>query len=152
LTVTIFVAAGEIILAVVDKSPQAESIPPPGVWLPAIFFAAAGLLDFGLTVFASSRPPDFDLAWTASGRTLLNVLLAYGLWRRLGLCRSIAVAYCLGTIAAYSIAILLAIAQQPLSYPPRIVIGSAFEVPLCVLIFRHLRSPEGAGLFSKPLF
>jgi len=122
------------------------------VWLPAAFFAAAGVLDFGLSVFASGRPADFDTAWVASGRALMNLILALGLWNRLELCRSVALAYCLGAVAAYSIAILLAITRQPLAYSPALVIGSAFEVPLCVLVFRHLRSPEGASLFARPLF
>ena len=136
----------------VDKPSQEDSLPPAGVWLPAVFFIVAGLLDFGLTVFALDRPPDFDSAWRASGRTLMNVLLGIGLWHRLWLCRSIALAYCLGTITAYSIAILLAVTHQPLMYSTSVIVGSAFEVPLCVIVFRHLRSPEGAGLFVKPLF
>jgi len=150
--VTISPAVSDIILAVVDKPSQENSLPPPGVWLPAVFFIAAGLLDFGLTVFASDRPADFDAAWRAGGRTLMNVLLGIGLWQRLWLCRSIALTYCLGAIGAYSVAILLALTHQPLSYSNALIGGSAFEVPLCVLVFRHLRSPEAAGLFVKPLF
>lgn len=131
----------------VDKGPQAESWPPRGVWMPAVFFAVAGALDFVLHV-----PGGFDAAWTALGRGLLNVLLAVGLWHRVWLCRPIAQAYCVAAIGVYSIAIALALTHQPLSFPPSIVVGSAFEVPLSVLVYRHLRSPEAGRLFSNSLF
>ena len=136
----------------VDKPPQASPWPPAAVWLPAAFFVTAGLLDFALSVFAAGHPARLGDAWTASGRTTLNVLLAFGLWNRVWLSRTIAIAYCVGAIGVYTLAILLAVTHQPLSYPPSIMIGSLFEVPFCVLVYRHLRSPRAAELFSKPLF
>lgn len=136
----------------VDEPPQAESWPPPGVWMPAVFFVLAGLLDFILSVFAAGHPARFDDAWTASGRVTMNLLLAIGLWKRVWLCRTIAQAYCLGAIGVYTIAILFALTRQPLAFPPSIIIGSLFEVPFCAVVYRHLRSPEAVRLFSRPLF
>ena len=120
--------------------------------MPAAFFVLAGVLDFLLSVFASGHPPRFDDAWTASGRLILNVLLAVGLWHRIWLCRPIALIYCIATITVYSTAILLAVTGQPLAFPPSIVVSSVFEVPLCVLVYRWLRSAEADRLFSRPLF
>jgi hypothetical protein len=137
---------------VVDKRSQGGSWPPAGVWLPAAFFVAAGVLDFVLSVFAAGHPASFDDAWTAAGRTMMNVVLAFGLWNRVWLSRTVAIVYCLGAISVYTLAILLAVTHQPLSYPPSIVIGSAFEVPLCVVVYRHLRTRHAAELFSQDLF
>jgi hypothetical protein len=129
-----------------------DTVPPLGVWLPAAFFVASGLLDAGLSIFGAGHPVDFDTAWIAAGRGLMNVVLAIGLWRRFALCRSVALMYCLGAVTAYALAILLAITHQPLTYPPTVVVGSAFEVPSCVVLFVHLRKEEAGRLFFRPLF
>jgi hypothetical protein len=131
----------------------APSSPPSrGARLAALFFIASGLLDVALTIFASDRPVGFDAVWAAAGRGLLSLLVALGLWNRLAFCRSLALVYCLGSTVSYLAALLLALTHQPLHFPPSIVLGSAFEVPSCVVLFGYLRSPAASSEFVNPLF
>jgi hypothetical protein len=103
---------------------------PPGVWLSAAFFAASGLLEIAL----------------------LHFLLAWGLWRRIAFCRSVAMVYCLAAVVTYVVALGLALAQAPLRFPSSVVVQSLFQVPSCVLLFPFLRSPAASALFPRPLF
>jgi hypothetical protein len=112
----------------------------------------SGALDCGLTVFASDHPSSFDSIWAALGRALLSGLVAWGLWNRLAVSRSLALVYCIGSVLTYSVALLLALLHEPLHFPSSIVVGSAFEVPSCVLLFGYLRTPEASALFGRTLF
>ena len=105
-----------------------------------------------LAIYESPRPLAFDLVWQALGRGLLHLLLAWGLWRRIALCRSIAMVYCLAAVVTYGAALALAMAQAPLRFPPSVVIQSLYQVPSCMLLLPFLRSPQAATLFPRPLF
>src|SRR5688500_2264771 len=79
---------------------------PAGVAVPAAFFAVAGLLDFALGVRELPSPLPFWRFWEALGQLVAHVLLAAGLWRRIALCRSIALVYCLASLVVYAFALL----------------------------------------------
>ena len=123
----------------------------PGVWLPASFFVVSGILEIALTLHDAPRPLPFTTVWQATGAGLLHFLLAWGLWKRIALCRSVALVYCLAAIVTYVIAIGLALAQAPLRFPSSVVVQSLFQVPSCVLLFPFLRSPAASALFTRPL-
>jgi hypothetical protein len=125
---------------------------PPGVWLSAAFFAASGLLEIALALHDAPRPVPFDTVWQATGGALLHFLLAWGLWRRIAFCRSVAMVYCLAAVVTYVVALGLALAQAPLRFPSSVVVQSLFQVPSCVLLFPFLRSAAASALFPRPLF
>ena len=125
---------------------------PRGAVIPAAFFLASGLLDGVLSLSTATQPLGFDTVWTVTGRCLMNVVLAYGLWRRIALCRSIALVYCLATVITYAFALAFAYAREPLHYSTALIVGSAFEVPSCVLLFAYLRSSEAGTVFVRPVF
>ena len=54
--------------------------PPTGVWLSALFFAAAGVLEVALALLDGARPLSFWPLWDALGRGLPHGLVAWGLW------------------------------------------------------------------------
>jgi hypothetical protein len=118
---------------------------PPGVWLAALFFAASGVFEIALAVHDAPHPVPFTTVWQAAGAGLLHFLLAWGLWRRIALCRSVAMVYCLAAIG-------LALAHAPLRFPASVVVQSLFQVPSCILLFPFLRSPAASALFPRPLF
>jgi hypothetical protein len=122
------------------------------VIVPAAFFVASGLLDGALSLFASGQPIGLGMLWTVTGRSLMNVVVGCGLWRRIALCRSIALVYCLAAVITYGFALVFAYTQEPLHFSTALVVGSAFEVPSCVLLFGYLRSPEAAALFVRSVF
>jgi len=122
------------------------------VLFPAAFFVASGLLDGALSLFASGQPIALGTVWTVTGRSLMNVVVGCGLWRRIALCRSVALVYCLAAVITYAFALLLAYAREPLHFSTALVVSSAFEVPSCVLLFAYLRSPEAAAVFVRPIF
>jgi hypothetical protein len=124
----------------------------PGVWLSASFFVVSGILEIALAVHDAPRPLPFTTVWQASGAGLLHFLLAWGLWRRIAFCRSVAMVYCLAAIVTYVIAVGLALAHAPLRFPSSVVVQSLFQVPSCVLLFPFLRSPAASALFPRPLF
>ena len=124
---------------------------PAGVWVSASFFALSGALEIGLGIWEAPRPLAFWPVWEAIGRGLLHLLLAAGLWRRLALCRSIALVYSLAALVLYAVVLALAFAQAPVAFPASVVIKSLFEVPSCALLFPYLRSPTAAVLFPRPL-
>jgi hypothetical protein len=125
---------------------------PRGVWVSVAFFTVAGLLEILLAVYETPAPRPFWKVWEALGRGILHFLLAAGLWRRLALCRSIAMIYCLAAVATYGAAVALAYSGAPLRFPPSVVFQSLYQVPSCVLLFPYLRSAAAASLFPRPLF
>jgi hypothetical protein len=124
---------------------------PAGVWWTAGFFAAGGVLHLVVTLHDLPRPLAWWAVWGAVGRTLLNLLLAWGLWRRIALCRSIAMVYCLVVLTTDAVVLGLAFAHAPLRFPDSIVWESFYEVPSCALLFPYLRSPRASALFPRPL-
>src|SRR5262249_18278837 len=97
-------------------------------------------------------PLPFGTLWQALGAGLLHFLLAWGLWRRIALCRSVAMVYCLAVVVTYLAALVLALAHAPLRFPPSGVVQSPYQVPSGVLLFPFLRSPRASVLFPRPLF
>jgi len=125
---------------------------PAGVWVTAGFFALGGLIEIALGIWELPRPLPFWPAWEALGRSLLYLILAAGLWRRIALCRSIAMVYCLAALATHAFVLALAFAQAPVRFPTSVFVHSLYEVPSCALLFPYLRSPRAAVLFPRPLF
>jgi hypothetical protein len=125
---------------------------PRGVYASASFFALAGLLDLGLSVYEAAPAFTFWPLWEATGRLIFHLLLAAGLLRRLALCRWVALVYCLAALATYTIVLALAVADAPVRFPWSVVAGSLFQVPSCVLLVPWLRSPEAAAWLGRPLF
>ncbi len=125
---------------------------PRGVFVSAAFFALAGALDLAVSLFELERPLPFWPVWEALGRLVFHLLLAWGLLRRLSLCRWIALVYCLAALSTYGIVLVLALAHAPLSFPPSVVIGSLFQVPSCALLWPWLRSSEASLVFRRPIF
>ncbi|HUG52008.1 MAG TPA: hypothetical protein VMR21_00330 [Vicinamibacteria bacterium] len=125
---------------------------PRAVWLSAGFFAASGILDAATALHEAPRPVPLGEVWQVAGACLLHFLLAWGLWRRIALCRSVAMVYCLAVVVTYLSALALAWADAPLRFPPSVVVQSLFQVPSCLLLFPFLRSPQASALFPRPLF
>lgn len=128
-----------------------RELPPPAVRVTAAFFAASGLLDLGGALW-ETRPPAFWPLWDAFFRAAAHVLLAYGLWRRFALCRSIAIVYCIAALLTHGAVLALAFAGAPVRFPVSVRLQSLFEVPSCLLLLPLLRSPRGSALFPRPLF
>jgi hypothetical protein len=130
-----------------------ESPPrPAGLTAACAFFALAGALELGLSLVELPRPWSFWPAWEALGRSLLYVLLSWGLGRRIAVCRTIALVYCLAAVILYATVVGLALSQAPLRFPTSLVVQSLFQVPSCVLLFAYLRSPQAGTVFTRPLF
>ena len=123
-----------------------------GVWLSGAFFALAGVLEIGLAARDAPHPMPFGMLWEASGRALLHLLLAWGLWRRIALCRSVAMVYCLAMLTTYAVVLVLALAHAPVGFPSSVIVKSVFEVPSCAVLLPYLRSAEASLLFRRPLF
>ena len=117
----------------------------------AAFFALAGILEI---VLAWSAPPGprFWRLWDAIARGSLDLLLALGLARRIALCRTVALVYCLASVTTYAVVLALALGHAPLSFPLAVVVQSAFEVPSCTILFGYLRSPRASAVFTRALF
>ena len=124
---------------------------PPGVRWAALFFASNGIADVGLTLAELPRPLGFWPVWQALGSGLLYVLLAAGLLRRIALCRSLAMVYCLATLVTYAAVLAMALGQAPFAFPRSVFVSSLFEVPSCALLLPYLRSPEAALVLRRPL-
>ncbi len=124
---------------------------PTGVWITAGFFAAGGALHLGAALHDLPHPLAFWSLWGAVGRALLNLLLAWGLWRRIALCRSIAMVYCLAVLTTDAIVLGMAFAHAPVRFPDSVVWESLYEVPSCALLFPYLRSARASALFPRPL-
>jgi hypothetical protein len=128
-----------------------RQLPPTGVWVSALFFAIAGVLEVVLSLADAPGPLRFWPVWEALGRGLLHGLVAWGLWERIALCRTIAMVYCLAALVTYAIVLGLALFGAPLQFPTSVIVQSTFQVPSCALLFPYLRSPRAAQLFPKPL-
>ena len=131
-----------------QPSPQPR---PPGLYWSTGFFVAAGLLEVLLPVTTDPGSRNFVRLWEATGKATFDFLVAFGLWKRVALVRSIAMVYCLGAILAYTAALAFAWAGAPFRYPQALVIASLFEVPSCALLYPWLRSPAAGVLFSRTL-
>ena len=131
---------------------SSTAVRPKGLVAAVAFFAAAGVLELLLSAWELPRPWSFWPVWEALGRTLLYLLLAWGLWHRIALCRSIALVYCLAAVVLYLVVLGLALGRAPVRFPPSVVIQSLFQVPSCVLLFAYLRSPRAGVVFTRPLF
>lgn len=131
----------------------AESTTPPRAALASVaFFALAGLLDLGLSVWEAPRPLAFWPVWEAVGRLIFHLLLAGGLLRRLAFCRFVALVYCLAALATYGVVLVLAVADAPLDFPNSVVLGSLFQVPSSVVLLPWLRSANAQAWFRRPFF
>lgn len=130
---------------------MARELPPTGVWVSALFFALAGVLEVALSLADAPAPPRFWPLWEALGRGLLHGLVAWGLWERIALCRTIAMVYCLAALVTYAIVLGLALFGAPLQFPTSVIVQSTFQVPSCALLLPYLRSPRAAQLFPRPL-
>jgi hypothetical protein len=124
---------------------------PRGVWVSAGFFLCAGLLEITFALYETPAPRPFWKVWEALGRGLLHFLLAAGLWRRLALCRTVAMVYCLAALVTYCAALVLAYAGAPFRFPPSVVLQSLYQVPSCLLLLPYLRSAAAAALFPRAL-
>jgi hypothetical protein len=125
---------------------------PALVRLSALFFVVAGLLEVLLPIATDPGGMTFVKVWEAMGRAIFDFLLAFGLWRRIALCRSIAMVYCLAALATYAAVLVLAYIHAPFRFPESIVMGSLFEVPSCAVLYPYLRSAEASVTFHRPLF
>jgi hypothetical protein len=126
-------------------------VTPVGVWVTAGFFAVGGLIEIVLGLAELPHPVTFWAVWEAVGRSLLYLILAAGLWRRIALCRSIAMVYCLAALVTHAFVLALAFAHAPVRFPTSVFVHSLYEVPSCALLFPYLRSARGAVLFPRPL-
>lgn len=125
---------------------------PALVQVSVLFFVVAGVLEVALPLATDPGAATFAKIWEATGRGTLDLLVALGLSRRIAICRSIAMVYCLAALATYGAVLVLAFAHAPFRFPVSIVLSSLFEVPSCALLYPHLRSAEASILFCRPLF
>lgn len=125
---------------------------PRGVALSAGFFGLAGILEVALAVATTPGPIAFWPLWEAAGRGTLHLLVAAGLLKRIAICRSVAMVYCLASLATYAVVLALALGHAPLRYPPALVLQSLYEVPSCAVLLPYLRSRQASLLFTRPLF
>lgn len=125
---------------------------PTGLWPTAVFFVVAGVLETALAIWDAPRPLSLGAVWNACGYGSLHLLLAWGLWRRIALCRSVAMVYCLCVLTTYAVVLALAFAQAPVAFPASLIAKSLYEVPSCVLILPYLRSAEASLLFRQARF
>lgn len=123
----------------------------PAVWLPAAFFASSGLLELGLQAWEAPRPLTFWPLWQGLGHALLGLLLAAGLLRRIALCRTLALVYCLAALVTWPIVVAFALAGAPFTFGRGLIVRSLFEFPACGAMWPFLRSPRAAALFDQPL-
>jgi hypothetical protein len=120
----------------------------PAVALAAGVFVVAGVLEVGL---ALATAPHRTALSSAFGRGALDFLVALGLAKRIALCRTIALIYCLASVTTYAIVLALALGQAPFHFPEALVVQSLFEVPSCSVLFLYLRSPRASAVFTRPL-
>jgi hypothetical protein len=124
---------------------------PALVQVSALFFVVVGILEVALPLLTDPAAATFAKLWEATGRGTFDLLLAFGLWRRIAICRSIAMVYCLAALATYAAVLLLAFVHAPFRFPESIVLGSLYEVPSCALLYPYLRSAQASSLFHRPL-
>jgi hypothetical protein len=124
---------------------------PPGVVLPTVFFLVAGVLDVALRIRELPAPLPFWPVWESVGSGLAHWLVAYGLWKRVAVVRSLALVYCLGSVIVYLFALVLAYTGAPVHFPDYVVLQSLYQVPSCTLLFNYLRSEPAGHLYTRPL-
>jgi len=124
---------------------------PRGVWVASSFFVLSGLVEIGATVY-ETRPLAFWPLWDAFFRGALHFFLAWGLWRRIAFCRSVAMVYCLAMLTTYSVVLAMALLHAPVAFPDSVKVQSLLQVPSCALLLPYLRSPRASQLFPRPLF
>jgi len=122
---------------------------PRGLRAAVGFFVVAGLLEIVLAL-TDPGPLTLGRAWEALGRASLHGLLAAGLWRRIPLCRSLAMIYCLAALTTDAVVVSLALGHAPVRFPPRVVVETLYEVPCCIVLLPYLRSKEVSLLFTRP--
>jgi len=127
--------------------PAPSSPLPTGARLCVAFFALSGAFELVLPIATEDGA---GLTWTATGQALLHGLLAVGLWRRLVLCRVIAMVYCLAALVTYGVVLGLALAQAPVRFPTSVVVMSLLQVPSCAVLLPWLRGGEALRVFSRP--
>jgi hypothetical protein len=124
---------------------------PKAVWLSAGFFAFSGVLEIATSVW-DTQPLAFWPIWDAFFRGAVHFALAAGLWRRIAICRSVAMVYCLAMLVTYGVVLGLALAQAPVAFPATVKLHSLIQVPSCAVLLHFLRSPLASVLFPRPLF
>ncbi len=126
--------------------------PQPPLSLPARlcagFFIVSGALELAFPLLETPAP---GALWNGAGQTLLHWLLAAGLWRRLALCRVLALVYCLAVLVTYGVVLGLALAQAPIRFPTAVIVMSLVQVPSCAVLLPWLRGPAALVAFSRPL-
>jgi len=125
--------------------------PSRGVWVTTAFFALSGVLEFTLSLRELGGRAPWEI-WDAFVRAAMHGLLVLGLWRRLALCRTIALVYCLAALVTYGAVLALALARAPVRFPDSVRLQSLFQVPSCALLLPFLRSSAAGALFPEPLF
>jgi len=125
---------------------------PAGVWTASGFFALAGVLEVVLHLYDHAGELTFLPLWDATGRGLLHLLVALGLWQRLAFCRHVALVYCVASLATYLVTLGMALAGAPVRFPASVIAGSAFQIPSCALLLPYLRSPPARQVFNRRLF
>ena len=128
-----------------------DALAPRGVWVTSVFFLVSGIVEIAAAAF-ENRPLLFWPLWDAFFRGVVHFVLAWGLWRRMALCRSVAMVYCLATLATYGVVLAMALLQAPVSFPGSVKLQSLLQVPSCALLLPFLRSPKASQLFPRPLF
>ncbi len=103
------------------------------------------------TLLADLEALAFWPIWDAVFRGVAHFLLAYGLYQRIALCRSIAMVYCLAVLITYVVVLGMALFQAPVEFPRSIVLQSLFHIPSCALLIPYLRRAEASLLFPRPL-
>jgi hypothetical protein len=120
---------------------------PLALHLCTAFFALSGVLELALPLL----DPRGGGLWNALGQAMLHGLLAAGLWRRLALCRTLALVYCLAALVTYGAVLALALAHAPLLFPREVVVLSLVQVPSCGVLLPWLRGAEARRLLSRSL-
>jgi hypothetical protein len=128
-----------------------DAVAPRGVWVPSAFFVISGLVEIGAAVY-ETRPLAFWPLWDAFFRGVMHFVVAWGLWRRIALCRSVAMVYCLASLTMYGVVLAMALLQAPVAFPDSVKLQSLIQVPSCALLLPFLRSSRASQLFPRPLF
>jgi hypothetical protein len=113
---------------------------------------AAGVLEAVLPALTDPAARSFVRVWEATGRGTFDLLVAFGLWKRVAIVRTLAMIYCLGAILTYAAALGLAWIAAPFHFSRALVLSSLFEVPSCAVLYPWLRSSRAAAIFTRPLF
>lgn len=128
-----------------------DGLAPRGVLVTSVFFVVSGLVEIATAAY-ETRPLAFWPLWDAFFRGVLHFVLAWGLWRRIALCRSVAMVYCLAMLTTYGVVLGMALAHAPVRFPGSVKVQSLIQVPSCALLLPFLRSPKASQLFPRPLF